>query len=429
MLMSSRFDVRSSFFVVPWHPYPLHSGGALRAFHLIRQLGRFVPTQVFFPVDAQYDEDEIAQAFCFDDVDVKINRIHVPSSARSFRQRVRDRWDTVLASKRMDEPANSVSLALLRSVKTAIRSLRPKLVVLTEIETLLCAPMIRRLSPGTVIVADMHNVNHVLQQHYDRNASADSKRSGIYKSLRTKESSLADTVDHVFACSEVDLREFERLNSTNFRGSVIPNGVDTHENHFDDDPQKFRRNEVIYCASLTTPANIDGLLWFHREIWPIVRQRLSSAILSIVGSGSENPLFAVTKEDPTVHFRGRVPRLAPHYRGAGVSICPLRIGSGTRLKILEAMSFGNPIVSTSLGCEGLGATDAEHLLIRDEPQQFANAILELLSSPSDFHQLRTNARAFVTKHYDWDVIGDKMKTVLNGLICGQQSFSSSGLRG
>ncbi len=281
-------DACSAFFVVPWHPYPLHSGGALRSFHLIRQLGRFTNTLAFFPSDSNYTDHEVEAALHRDGFSLGVRRVASLDSPRGFFQRLKERLETIVASGRISESVNSTALPLFRSVRSALGQVQPRIVVLTEIESLLCVRVIRRLCPGALIVLDMLNVNHVLQRQYNVSETKSARMNTAYQTVLSKESRLAEMVDYVFACSEDDLSIFRNLNGPSFRGAVIPNGVDTRENEFDHDPAKHQRNEIIYCASLMTRANIDGLLWLCREIWPRVRERDPQAKLSVIGPGNEN---------------------------------------------------------------------------------------------------------------------------------------------
>jgi glycosyltransferase involved in cell wall biosynthesis len=399
-------------FVVPWHPYPLHCGGALRAFHLARQFGRHFDTHALFLEDANTSPDLVTQALGDTGVSLTVENINVPIRPRGLREKLRERWITFLESSKLTESANSVSLALLGAVQKAISKSPPDIVVLTEIECLLCARAVRRLCPDATIVVDMHNVNHKLHEQFLLQDCIRPEKNRRYLSLLHNETHLHRIADHVFACSQSDLDTFLKLNDGRIQGSVVPNGVDTRASAFDDSADKCHSKKLIFCASLTTQANLDGLTWFHQEIWPIVRSQNPGVVLTVVGSGQDNPQLTAVVADPSVIMAGRVSELGPWYRDAGVAICPLRLGSGTRLKILEAMSFGNPVVSTSLGCEGLAVQNGKNIVIKDSPEEFSAGISRLLHDPKLFADIRMRARDYVVGNYDWDVIGDAMAEAL-----------------
>ena len=402
-------------FVIPWQPYPLYCGGALRAFHLARQLGLYFDATVIFPVEDATVLKDLERDIADGASSLKVIPVSVTNGARSLTRRLQDRWKTVRETGNWAEPSNNVSLALLQAVEASVSETKPDVVVLTEVETLICSRLIRRRCPEATIIADMHNVNHTLQGQYIANNS--NATNAQYQYILGKESNLIDFVDQVFACSKDDLAVFQKINDKRLIGTVVPNGVDTRVAAlFDSSTKKSKSTELIYCASLTTRANNDGLEWFYNAIWPRVREQNPQIRLNVVGGGHDKPIWEKIAVDPSVTFSGRVPELKPHYAAAGISICPLRIGSGTRLKILEAMSFGNPIVSTALGCEGIGASDGEQLMIRDAPKQFATAIQELLEDNTLFDRIRTNAHNFVVERYDWNVIGRDMSEAINATI-------------
>jgi glycosyltransferase involved in cell wall biosynthesis len=410
-------------FVVPWHPYPLHCGGALRAFHLAHQFGRHLETQALFLEDAKTSPGLVAQALADRGVTLTVKSVSVPTRARGLCERLRERWITFRESLKLTESANSVSLALLNAVEKSILESPPDIVVLTEIECLLCARTIRRLCPDATIVIDMHNVNHRLHEQFVLQAGNRPEKDRRYLSLLHSETRLNRIADHVFACSQADLDVFASLNGQSFSGSVVPNGVDTLASPYDVSCDKSQSRKLIFCASLTTKANLDGLSWFHQEVWPLVRRQNSALQLTVVGSGQDNPQLAAVAADTSVKMAGRVADLSPWYHNAGIAICPLRLGSGTRLKILEAMSFGNPVISTSLGCEGLAVENGLNIVVKDSPEEFAKGISSLLHDPRLFADIRTNARDFVLRSYDWNVIGDAMAETLRQLASNRSLVS------
>jgi glycosyltransferase involved in cell wall biosynthesis len=406
---SSFSESRSAISIVPWYPFPLHNGGALRAFHITSQLAHFFRTTAILPASPTINKSLIQDALRATGNHVDV--LHADTTPRrSVRNRLLDRFTTIIASRSLWQPSNNVSLALLRAIQKTMRECSPSVIVLSELDSLLLVPSIRKYHPKTPIILDMHNVNHVLLLQYATDASNGQTYREQAKRVLKLESSLASKVDYVFACSNNDLQLFQTLNGANFRGSVIPNGVDTNTALFDRNTDKHKIRSLIFCASLTTKANIDGLNWFHQEIWPYVKKEISDVRLIVVGGGCDNPQVSLLHNDKSVVFAGKVEDLKNHYHNTSISICPLRIGSGTRLKIVEAMSYGNPVVSTSLGCEGLGVVDGKNLVIRDSAQDFAHGIISLLAHPDKFHDIRVSARKFAESTFDWNVIGKKMNS-------------------
>jgi glycosyltransferase involved in cell wall biosynthesis len=263
----------------------------------------------------------------------------------------------------------------------------------------------------------MHNVNHRLAQRVrDRHqATRSEKNHGM--DLQAKESRLHQWADYCFACSDDDLDVLLSYNLNRLKGFVVPNGVDTDLCRYQKADEKGKNlGNLLFCASLTTEANIGGLLWFHEKVWPLLQQTDSSLSLTVVGNDPGDSRLDSLRRDRSLNFTGRVDSLEAWYAKAGVAICPILAGSGTRLKILEAMSFGNPVVSTAIGCEGLQALDNHHLLVRDTPEAFCNGIQELLSRPGQFQDLSLNAREFVCSRYDWNVIGSRLSEIIHRIL-------------
>lgn len=192
---------------------------------------------------------------------------------------------------------------------------------------------------------------------------------------------------------------------------VSPNGVDT--NHYNQLLEEGDGTEVLFIGNMSYQPNVDAAIYFCGEVLPLIRKTLPEIKVWIVGI---NPDESVKRlEGGGVFVTGRVPDVVPYYQRSKVCVVPLRAGSGTRLKILEAMALGRPVVSTSIGCEGLDGTDGEQLLIADDKVQFANQVVRLLTDKQLRMTLAKKARAFVMKSYDWDVIAEKLLNVYDGI--------------
>jgi glycosyltransferase involved in cell wall biosynthesis len=162
------------------------------------------------------------------------------------------------------------------------------------------------------------------------------------------------------------------------------------------------------------PPCVDAVLYFCREIFPRIRRTLGTAELWIVGRDPRPEVMQLNGDG--VHVTGRVDEVIPYYQQSAVSVVPLRAGGGTRLKILEAMALGRPVVSTTIGCEGLEVVDGEHLLIADNCEQFAEKTVRLLTDRQIYQHISTNGRQLVEARYDWDKIAGRLMEVYAELI-------------
>ncbi|MHB1317989.1 MAG: glycosyltransferase, partial [Anaerolineae bacterium] len=184
--------------------------------------------------------------------------------------------------------------------------------------------------------------------------------------------------------------------------AVVPNGVDCEHNR----PgfASPRPGSLVYNGAMTYSANYDAIRFFLRDVYPQVRARVPGATLTITGSTADVDLTGLALDD-SVRLSGYVDDVRPVIGGSAVCVVPLRQGSGTRLKILEAMALGVPVVSTRKGAEGLDVMDGEHLLLADNSHDLAEAAVRALEDESLRTMLSINARALVEERYDWRAIG------------------------
>jgi len=217
---------------------------------------------------------------------------------------------------------------------------------------------------------------------------------------------------HVIAVSDND-RELMSAMTDRSEVTVVPTGVDLQRyraakrcsNGSDD-----RQPVVVFVGSMDWEANIDGVEYFCREIWPSIKQRVPEARFRIVGR-DPHPRVRKLASD-SIEVTGTVESVIEHYGQAMVNIVPLRIGGGTRLKIYEAMAMGRATVSTSIGAEGLDVDDGSDILIADTADKFADWVTELLEQESLRRQLEEGAANKAAK-YDWSVIAERFNEVLN----------------
>lgn len=190
---------------------------------------------------------------------------------------------------------------------------------------------------------------------------------------------------------------------------LIPNGVDL--GLIRPSLQTEREDELLFLASLDWYPNLDALSYFIKNILPVVRARRPNVILRIVG---RKPPKSVTKRYSGlagIDFVGEVEEVQSHLGRAAVVIVPLRIGGGSRIKILEALAAGKAVISTAIGAEGLDVISGEHLLIADSPAAFAEGIEELLASVQLRRRLGNSGRKLVTERYGWDQIANQLESV------------------
>ena len=190
------------------------------------------------------------------------------------------------------------------------------------------------------------------------------------------------------------------------RGAVVPNGVDV--DYFTVDEAGGSEAALIYTGGMNMFANKDAVLSFLTDIWPAVAATVPDVRFYAVGQDPPRELKALAEADARIVVTGYVDDIRPLVRKAAVYVVPLRVGGGTRLKVLDAMSSGKAIVSTSIGCEGLDVRPGEHLVVADTAGDFAAETVALLRNPERRRQLGTAARSRVQTRYAWSVVGEHL---------------------
>ena len=215
---------------------------------------------------------------------------------------------------------------------------------------------------------------------------------------------LSPKFDAVTCTSDIDAAVFQRHCAADTI-EIIPNGVDV--THYEPDFTSEAPAHLIYIGSMDWYPNEDAVAFFADEVLPNIQDKVPDVQFSIVGGNPSARVQKLAERDGVV-VTGRVPEIKPYFAEATVFVVPLRIGSGTRLKILEALAMGKAIVSTTVGAEGLDLKDGEEIFIADEPIIFAAAVTRLLTDPPLRRRIGENGRARVERDYDWRSIGAKL---------------------
>jgi polysaccharide biosynthesis protein PslH len=276
------------------------------------------------------------------------------------------------------------------------------------------------------VIVDEHNVEHALLR---RIAEGERTRGGSWargwynrwesRLLAPVEIDRCRRADLVLVTSEPERRALESSLAPLARTGwptirVVPNGVDlaafspTH-------PDQEVQGPVVFAGAMDYYPNVDAVRFFARHCWPLIRARCPDATWLIVG---RDPSQAVRQLAalPGVTVTGTVPDVRPYLAAAAVVVAPLRVGGGTRLKILEAWAMGRAVVATRVGCEGLESTPGEHLFVADEPETLARAVVALLGDPAQRRALGVAGRALAAEHYSWERSGQQLLDALEQFL-------------
>lgn len=266
-----------------------------------------------------------------------------------------------------------------------------------------------RLPDGVPVILDEHNIEYELYERLSKGERSRLRRAfnGLeYLRMRRFEERCWTTAS---ACVVTSSREQPTVQAAapTTPTAVVANGVDLE--YFAPWTEPTQAHSVVFNGVLNYRPNLDAATHLVDEVWPIVLARYPSARLAIVGHAPEREVRMLKR--PTVDVAGRVPDVRPYIGSAEVVAVPVRMGGGTRFKVVEALSMAKPMVSTSLGCEGLGVRDGEHLLIADDAETFARKIFALFEDAELRRGLGAAGRALAEETYSWQLGGDRLEAL------------------
>ena len=190
---------------------------------------------------------------------------------------------------------------------------------------------------------------------------------------------------------------------------VIPNGVDS--NFFKPDGSDIDPNMILFTGTISYYPNTEGVLWFHKNTWPLIKEKNPDATFCIAGKEPPLEIQKLAETDDSVIVTGMVDDMRDYYNKAAAVVVPLRVGDGTRLKILEGMAMEKAIISTSMGAEGIDHTDGENILLRDTPEDFSDAVVSVMADTLLRSKLEKGGRALVEAQYDWKAVSSTLSDV------------------
>ena len=285
---------------------------------------------------------------------------------------------------------------------------------LVHLDILAVAGLLERVPDGVPTVLNEHNVESLLAHKHVAMETRSLQRLFLslkHRRLESFERSACVRADRVLACSEQDAKRLLAL-APGCKVSVVPNGVDL-DVFKPGKPGSEQGGSMVFVGHMGWFPNRDGIEYFLAQILPLLKDR-PNLHLEVIGRNTH--LSAPKGEAGRVSFAGFVDDLQARVQRAAVFIVPLRAGSGTRLKILEAMAMGKAIVSTRIGAEGIGLVDGESACLADTPEAFAAAINRLLDNPELRHRLSVGARELAERHYGWTVIGERLLASYDALL-------------
>lgn len=395
-------------------PYPPNTGKRTRSFNLFRRLAaraniRYLAYGTHNSIGAQILRGSGIQPIAVP------GRIPVKQGARFYLRLAQN-----LFSPLPYIVASHYSLDFRRALEVALRTERPDLILC---EWTPYFEYLRTLDAPPVVIS-AHNVESDIWRRYAENETNLFKRLYIqeqrFKVEKFERTALAKA-DGAIAVSELDAERL-RVWSCGTPVEVVDNGVDL--DYFTPGTGVPKPSRLVFTGSMDWRPNQDAARFFVSEIFPALRRECPRITCTFVGREPPPDILALQQVEG-IHVTGTVDDVRPYIVEAEVYIVPLRVGGGSRLKILEALAMGKAVVSTTIGAEGLGVRSGTHLMIADGPASFAAEVLRLLKAPSERLRLGQAGRFLVENHYGWDTLTKRLDRFLRD-VANRQVRTTSG---
>ncbi len=387
-------------FLTPQLPYPPQKGTALRNWGLIDGLApRHELNLLSFRAPGQ-------------DVELPQPLLEACQRVEAVAQPERSRWDRLRGMLASRHPDMALRLRSSEYARRLTDWLAREPFDVVQVEGIELAPymgVIEAAAQKPLVVFDDHNCEYLLQRRvFVTDLPAPARWPGAAYSfvqwlrLVRYEARVCRRADRVLTVSEADAAALKSL-VPGLEPSVVPNGIDTRQYHPQAVEARHETNSLVFTGTMDFRPNVDGVLWFVEKVLPLIEAEVPDVHFNIVGQRPHSRLDPLKKR-PDVTLTGWVEDVRPYITRAEIYVVPLRMGGGTRLKLLEAMAMGKAVVATRLGAEGYPVADGRELVLADTPVDFAKAVVSLLQAPGQRAELGRRARTFVEAHYDWRAI-------------------------
>lgn len=385
---------------------PLDTGGKIRSYQLAKQLARKhdVTVFTFYPELANDPHPELARAF---------SRVICIPLKLAKRASLLDCWHygRNLFSGRPHAMTKYCRPEVARQLGEHLQKAEYDVLIC---DFLLTAAVIPWETPCPKIIFT-HNVEALIwQRHYQvsRNPFWKAVAWREYRTMEKMERHFLSQADHVLTVSKQDCEAFAEYVDRR-KITVIETGVDVE--YFRPDFSAPNSDSMIFTGSMDWLPNEDAISYFAKDILPRLTKSFPNRLLTVVGRSPSARLQALAVKEPGLKITGRVPDIRPYMQNSAVYVVPLRIGGGTRIKIFEAMAMGKPVVSTSIGAEGLPVKHGENILLADTPEEFANSVQLLFRDAALRERIGRSARALVESNHSWASVASRFDSVFCGL--------------
>lgn len=396
--------------------HPVDKGGRIRTYYMLRELKREHEVTYLTLDDGQagVDARERATEYCHE-------LITIP-------HRTRAKFTPGFYFDLAHNLVSRLPYFMQKYKSAAMRREVARLTTAGKFDVLVCDFLMSsinvppRVSCPTVLF--QHNVEAMIwKRHYEvqRNPLKKAYLYGQWRKAVAYERAACQRFDYVVTVSKDD-REMTRKDYQIERVADVETGVDT--NYFRPRGLEVREPyNLVFTGSMDWLPNEDAIRYFTEQIMPIIKRDVPEATLTVVGRNPYKSLLELSRRDSSIIVTGRVEDVRPYMERASVYVVPLRIGGGTRLKIYEAMAMEKPIVSTTIGAEGLPVQKGEHLLLADTPEAFAAECVRVLRDETAARELGSRAAKVVREQFGWDKVAASFAEVCQRAVRLQQPES------
>jgi len=396
-------------------PEPAHAGGTLRTNGLLRAAhaaGHEVHLLAFATRDQLNAQRDRLAAYC-----ARVETVSPPQ--RKPADRLRD----LLLTDKADMQGRCFSAHYQHALAKLLEQTPFDLVQIESLEMTIYAPVVRRVQPTTPLIYDSFNAEFDLERGKLARLPGALYSFVQWRRLMRYERQVVREATHTIAVSDADAEAFRRL-APGCPVSVVPNGIDVARYAVADTSLDLGPAPLVFTGSMGYRPNVDAVLWFANHVLDRVRAHVPEARFFIVGSHPHRRLNSLRDRDG-VQITGWVPDVNPFLSAAAVYVVPLRMGSGTRLKLLQAMAARRAVVSTRVGAQGLDVQDGAQLRLADTEEAFARAVIELLRGPAQRAALGERAAQYVARGYDWPVIAPRLLAVYDKVFGSARAAEGS----
>jgi glycosyltransferase involved in cell wall biosynthesis len=386
-------------------PYPPDSGPKIKTYNVIKYLAqRHRVTLVSFVRGDQSEDIQHLERYC--------QAVHTITMKRS----IPSDGMAMVSSLLTGQP-----WMMIRDDRQAMRRLVDRLATvehfdLVHADQLNMAQYAERVN-GAFKVLDAHNALWLLYKRLWETMAPGPRKVLLgrdWRLLKAYEGQLVREFDAVIAVSHEDKVALQEAADEKVPIKVIPIAIDTDEVTVVE--REVEPNHILHIGTMYWPPNVDAVKWFIEAVYPIIRKRRPDVQFDVIGARPPGELLALNSSGHGVNVTGYVEDPTPYQRQAALMVVPLRAGGGMRVKILNALGEGIPVISTTLGCEGIEVTPGRDILIGDSPETFANQVLRVLNNPDLGRLLAANGRRLAESKYDYRQAYSALDEVYTGAI-------------